>query len=413
MVDLEKMTFELSDLDETFWEKVVFINIWPTTGLGGTGSLWFITDDKKMYYISFHTFPYSETRLGEFTPLLNWKKNEEGEYIYEAEEKGWKCIEDENVLLRNDFYDAFMTVYRDDGRRKSLGWKKDHMPLLAGMALGLEGEPECFIEAEADKFRIERLRFLKELEETRKKRELTEAYFEWKPIHTNNIKSNGEVGLYTLLFKDEDNKTVGYKFSIVYQREEISPLHYYGKDSRIEAYNLFEKRYDDVQGPLSYLPEDTGNEFGQSRDYINRYYANTFSNSEINDFGSFVRSFSALEEAKLYAVAVTNIRNYVNKENIIMDLENPARVCRNRLRKYGAILEYGKVCNQILEIVRNYEQKDKITSGGGLIFREILHRTGMKEELLCEMWKYIPMVLSKEEQEKAQKIVEECRGGEE
>lgn len=169
-------------------------------------------------------------------------------------------------------------------------------------------------------------------------------------------------------------------------------------------------RYDDVQGPLAHSNADNENEFKQALDYSNRFiYSNTFSNCEVNSYGEFVRSFSTLEEAKAYAIAITNIRNYVNKENIITDLDNPARVCRNRLRKYGAILEFGKVYEQIIKIVCEYEPVEENTAGGGWIFAEIMNRTGMDKEILREMWKYIPLVLSKEAQESAYKIVAECK----
>lgn len=411
MVDFVNKTFELSDLDDKFWDRVIFINVWPSSGMGGPGSLWIITEDKKEYVISFQKFPYPEQNLGEFTPILKYKEKDFCyEHPYEAEKKGWKYIKKEMLLLREDFYDAFMAVYNDKERRKLLGWKKDHMPLLAGIALGLNEEPERFNELEATKLWGQEAICREKYEAERKKLELTEEYFNWKTIHPNNIKSNGEDGIYALIFKDNENKTVGYKFSIIYQREEISPLHYNGRNSRIEAYNLFEKRYDDVQGPLVHSTADGENEFEQALDYSNRFrYSNTFSNCEVNSYGEFVRSFSTLEDAKAYAIAITNIRNYVNKENVIRDLDNPVRVCRNRLRKYGAILEFGKTYEQILKIVCEYEPVGENVAGGGWIFSEIINRTGIDEKLLREIWEYIPLVLSKEAQESAHKIVVECK----
>lgn len=315
------------------------------------------------------------------------------------------------LLLREDFYDAFMAVYNDKERRTLLGWKKDHMPLLAGIALGLKEEPERFNELEATKLWEQEAICREKYEAERKKLELTEEDFNWKAVYPNNIKSNGEDGIYALIFKDNESKTVGYKFSIIYQREEISPLHYNGRNSRIEAYNLFEKRYDDVQGPLAHLSADSANEFEQALDYSNRFiYSNTFSNNEVNSYGEFVRSFATLEEAKAYAIAITNIRNYVDKESIIKDLDNPIRVCRNRLRKYGAILEFGKTYEQILKLICEYEPVGANAAGGGWIFAEIINRIGMDEEILSEMWKYIPLVLSKEAQKSAHKIVAECKG---
>lgn len=99
----------------------------------------------------------------------------------------------------------------------------------------------------------------------------------------------------------------------------------------------------------------------------------------------------------------------MNKESIIKDLDNPDRVYRNRLRKYGAILEFGKSYEQILKTVCEYEPVGENVAGGGWIFDEIINRTGIDEKLLREMWEYIPLVLSKEAQESAHKIVVECK----
>ena len=411
MVDFNNKTFELSDMDDKFWDKVIFINIWPSSGMGGPGSLWIITEEKKEYVISFQKFPYSEGRLGDFTPILKYKEKDFSyEHPYEVEGKGWKYIKKELLLLRDDFYDVFIAIYNDVEKRKLLGWKKDHMPLLAGIALGLCEEPERFYEAEVAKLWEQEAISRQKYESEKKKRELTDEYFDWKTIHPNNIKSNGEVGIYALIFKENERRTVGYKFSIVYQREEISPLHYMGRDSRIERYNLFEKRYDDVQGPLAYLSADNENEFEQALDYSNTIiYSNTFSNADVNSYGEFVRSFSSLEEAKAYAVAITNIRDYVNKENIIKDLDSLVRMYRNRLRKYGAVLEFGKMYEQILKTVCEYEPIGENVFGGGWIFAEIIDKTGIDEEIMREIWKYIPMVLSKEAQETAHRIVAECK----
>lgn len=411
MVDLKNKTFELSDMDDKFWDKVIFINIWPSSGMGGPGGMCIITEDKKEYVISFQKFPYSEGQLGDFTPILKYKEKDFSyEHPYEVEDKGWKYIKKELLLLRDDFYDAFIAIYNDVEKRKLLGWKKDQMHLLAGIALGLCEEPERFYEAEVAKLWEQEAISRQKYEYEKKKRELTDEYFDWKTIHPNNIKSNGEVGIYALIFKENERRTVGYKFSIVYQREEISPLHYMGRDSRIERYNLFEKRYDDVQGPLAYLSADNENEFEQALDYSNTIiYSNTFSNADVNSYGEFVRSFSSLEESKAYVVAITNIRDYVNKENIIKDLNNPIRIYRNRLRKYGAILEFRKMYEQILKIVCEIEPPKENVIGGGWIFYKIIDKTGMDEEIMREIWKYIPLVLSKKEQETAYKIVEECK----
>ena len=48
---MENKTFKLEDLNAEFWSKVILINIWPSSGVGGSGSLWIVTSDEKQYYI--------------------------------------------------------------------------------------------------------------------------------------------------------------------------------------------------------------------------------------------------------------------------------------------------------------------------------------------------------------------------
>ena len=42
-------TFKLSDLNQNFWEKVLFIQITHSSGLGGPGAIWIITSEMKLF----------------------------------------------------------------------------------------------------------------------------------------------------------------------------------------------------------------------------------------------------------------------------------------------------------------------------------------------------------------------------
>lgn len=45
-----KNTFSLSiTKNERFWEKVLYVEKWGASGLGGWGALWIITDEKLLY----------------------------------------------------------------------------------------------------------------------------------------------------------------------------------------------------------------------------------------------------------------------------------------------------------------------------------------------------------------------------
>ncbi len=403
---MEKRIFKLDELDDEFWEKVIFINIWNSTGMGGPGSLWIITSDKKLFFIGYEGLPYSEFKLGEFSPLL--RKKEEiinGRRPYVVEDEGWHFIQ-KNVLVRDDFYEDFMQVYKDKIRREGLSWKYVHMPAIAGLALGLDGEPERYNEEKTYQLWKERDEALKEWERKRAAVALDADDLIWKRIYANNNPANEFLfGEYALLFRDCEEKTIGYKLTIKYQRKELEPFGLAGKNAPIERYNLFEWKYNDVIGPLSHEESRYDNAYRQAFGGD----TNTLHNCEINSPGQFVRSFATIEEAKKYALALVNCRHYVDKETIIRDLDNEDRVYRSYLRKYEALLAFRENYRDILEIVCDYEYKNRCTAGGGYIAEAIREKLGIDKALLGEMWNYIPLELSKETQEKARAIVQDCK----
>lgn len=402
---MKDKTFKLEELDEIFWRKVIFIHIWNSTSMGGPGSLWIVTSDKKLYFIGYQALPCSEFNLGEFTPLLRKKEIVvNGRRPYIVENEGWHFIQKENTLVRDDFYDDFMQVYKDKDRRSTLTWRCDHMPAIAGLALGLDGEPERYNEEKTYQLWREYDETLKEFDRKRERVALTTNDFVWKKIYANNNPQNDLLfGECALLFKDYGEKTVGYKLTIMYQRKELEPLLLENKDAMIERYNLFEWKYDDIMGPLSHEDSKYDTVYRQSFDWP----TNTLHDCEINSPGQFIRSFATVEEAKAYALA--NRRHYVDKDTIIRDLNNEDRIYRNWLRKYDALLAFRENYPHILQIVCNYEYKSNYSSGGGEIADAIREKLGIDDVLLGEMWSYIPLELSKGTQEKARAIVQDCK----
>lgn len=397
---MERKTFTLSDLDENFWEKVLTVSLEHSSGPGGWGCLWIVTSEKREYFIGFEGFPYNEYHLEEFSPLFRRKdKVTDYKHPYEAEDKGWKYICKEGTLVRDDFYAGFMKVYENEKRKRSY----IHIPDIAVKVLKTENL-ERFDYEETVKLQEKWDAKWRAIEEKRERLKLTGEHFQWRSLYYNNDADMFENGKYTLIFKEVEGKVVGYRFSILYQKEEESPLHLQ-LSAETEAYNLFEKRYDDVQGELYY--ENVKSQslgvwgVGGADQTLNQY--------EINHPGDFVRSFQTLEEAKNYAIAITNIRNYANKENLIQDLDNPKRKYKNLLRQYEAVAAFKENYQEMLEIVRQCEYPDASCAGGKYVFDDVKERMKIDEGLLGEMWKYIPQVLGKRVQEHAKKMILECR----
>jgi hypothetical protein len=114
----------------------------------------------------------------------------------------------------------------------------------------------------------------------------------WKPIYPNNVISNGIEGYYCLiLHKMKDGTISGRKYSIMFQYAE----HDHGFINRdiIERYNLFEESYSEIIGNTDYdAPKEKFDwRKWQSED-------RTFSDDDINNKGSFVRSYDNIEKAK-------------------------------------------------------------------------------------------------------------------
>lgn len=397
---MERKTFTLSDLDENFWEKVLTVSLEHSSGPGGWGCLWIVTSEKREYFIGFEGFPYNEYHLEEFSPLFRRKdKVTDYKHPYEAEDKGWKYICKEGTWVRDDFYAGFMKVYENEKRKRSY----IHIPDIAVKVLKTENL-ERFDYEETVKLQEKWDAKWRAIEEKRERLKLTGEHFQWRSLYYNNDADMFENGKYTLIFKEVEGKVVGYRFSILYQKEEESPLHLQ-LSAETEAYNLFEKRYDDVQGELYY--ENVKSQslgvwgVGGADQTLNQY--------EINHPGDFVRSFQTLEEAKNYAIAITNIRNYANKENLIQDLDNPKRKYKNLLRQYEAVAAFKENYQEMLEIVRQCEYPDASCAGGKYVFDDVKERMKIDEGLLGEMWKYIPQVLGKRVQEHAKKMILECR----
>ena len=130
----------------------------------------------------------------------------------------------------------------------------------------------------------------------------------WKDWLANNMISNPKEGLYCLLFVKKGSDIYCCKWTIEFQKKEISPM---CVTNEIESYNLFMNRYFKVNGPLEY-PEP-------SEDCLLNEDNITFYGSGVNDRGSFVRNFKTLEEAKNGALHRCGWQG-LNKNTILKDV---------------------------------------------------------------------------------------------
>lgn len=306
-MDSTNNTFTLDELDAEFWESALFVKVQHSSGLGGWGDIEIITNEKIMYLICFATFPYDERKLEDFSDFFAVERYDKKKLrrIYKIEKRGWKFIDCRNVWIREEYYNKYIKEFEKARKKEECVLASD----VFARALGVDGKIEIKRELELTKM-IEKQCLEDELQKAeRRKVELKKEHFTWKPMYMYNISRFPLMGEYAFLFKKDREEIRGYRFSIKYQYEETEPLSN-KNDAPIEMYILFEKSYSHINGSLEYPNPDIP---------VKNIYTSseiTFDNAEINDCGKFVRAFQTLEDAKGYAVAIANTRQYANINNL-------------------------------------------------------------------------------------------------
>ena len=378
----EKKTFKLEELNQEFWKKVVFVEIEKSSGMGGPGCLWLVTCDAKVYFIGFDGFPYAN-KLDEFYPLLG-KASSTSNYDYELENHGFMRYESCLVFIKEEYFQRYREEYNNVWHKNIGKIHYIHEPDVMALVLGVDELERFNYEVSVQKWR-EYQNTIEQCDRERRRKYLSEKHFNWLPLYINNIPCSSfeEIGWYCLLLKEVDGKIVGHRFTVLYQRKELEPLHGY-MDAEIEQYILLERTYWDVIGNLRYKTSE------HDTDELLEY---TFNDSDLNNHGEFIRAFNTMEEAKAYAVSVANIRNYANIDNIITGeaLENHRLIKESVLRTnkgFKMLKDYAPV---IIEFFSNYEFPHKSCRGGGYYIPDMVEKLGLDNAELVEMLQYIPI----------------------
>lgn len=305
----EHVTFTLSELTEEFFSTLCYVEKRRSSGLGGPGYILMITETGQEYFLGEEG--YDEFRPQDIVPLfVNGEEWIEEEYrkVYCAENNGWTFVADfaTDVLIRNELYEKINTLYYDVEHRK-LEYGDCYNLVKCVLKSKGDRQRKVYIKTQEnwDKKEMER----KKAEKSRKKVALTAKDIEWKPVYANNLLCNPIEGIYGFLFKKQENgEVVGYKWTIVFQHEEIR----HGRqkmDAPIEAYNLYFKEYQAVAGVLGY--KEPGYTSQQC-------YVKSTIRDGIHSYGKFERSYKTLELAKEAALFRNEcIWDNVNLQNII------------------------------------------------------------------------------------------------
>lgn len=395
MKDLGRNTFALEDMDQQFWEKAVLIYKDET-------HLSVLTADKVEYYIGLENLGFEVDCL---TVLLR-RENDR----FTAEEQGWSYLNEQNVLIRDEYVSDFGDAWAYEHDKENWDRWQDvslYMQVLkvAGKMLGLDTIPEQTVWEENVNSWNERKNstYFADLLEAKK---LKPEDLDWQPYYVNNIAENGEDGKYAMIFKEDGEKITGCKFTIEYDRDfDFFALE--NDDVReITGYNLWVKHYHDILGPL-HQPE-YGKRAVSALGEDDFESDCTFHEYELNDKGWTGVSHSSIESAKAAALDLAMCNGYT-RENLIRDIDNPARECKGWMRYYGAMAEFQDRYEEIMKVVYEFEYPNEGSYGGGFIISALEEQLGIERERAELMLKHIPMILTKREQRKAHEKLARCK----
>lgn len=294
-------TFDLEDINEALIEEIVFFDIcYP--GMGEPGCVIFLTQRGDEYIISQRGMDLhiAEIIKNLFPNIYDAYRNMSGgikdEYGF-AVNGNWKIIPEFAgvFLVRKDYFDKFYSIYQTESET-SREFPCGAARKLFGRESYAPKERMVYIKTQECCDRDAQEAIVRE-QETEKNR-LSDTDVPW--MKYKNCMFEGYIKFFVC--KYDDGTFSGFRWLIQVQREQCQEG-CYGIDAPIECFNLFLKKYENIDTKILENPESF------YRTYVNYDKA-----------GDFVCSYKDLEKAK-EAVCIRNEWcgwGNVNKKNLYM-----------------------------------------------------------------------------------------------
>lgn len=306
------MSFKYEDLNEKLFDKVVTFSYSIGSGLGDPGEIIMLTNDGKEYVIGQEGFEGDWIRPENTFYFMTEAFSEKSDNWIRISKKHAS----ERIYCRKELQSQINHVMENYRRKKGLLFNWESMIC---QILGID-DVEHIIYDKTERIRKRDEQERKQLEEHFKSVLLKPDFFEWHKLYYNNCIPKDEdtekyllQGYYLLLFKKINICRIdGSMMSIVFQREQCSE----GVEevnAKVEAYNLFYQRFEDVRGPLE-IPVDNGK---SPMKELENSFSGKLSCYSVNTRGKFIRSYNSLEEAKKGAMYWLKILGGIDSENVI------------------------------------------------------------------------------------------------
>lgn len=305
--------FRYEDLNKELFDKVVAFSYSIGSGLGGPGAIIMLTRDSKEYFIGQEGFEYDWLHPANTFPFM--------EEAFNSEDCGkWfrisKKYASERIYCRKELQSQINNVIENYSKKKELLYDWESM---VWQILGID-DIEHIIYDKTKKIRERDEKERKRSEEHFESVLLKPDSFEWHKLYYNNCIPKDEdtekyllQGYYLLLFKKINTCRIdGSMMTIAFQREQYSEG-VQQMNAKVEAYNLFYQRFEDVRGPLE-IPVDQGK---SPMKELENSFPGKLSCYSVNTRGKFIRSYSSLVEAKKGAMYWLKVWGGIDSENVI------------------------------------------------------------------------------------------------
>lgn len=347
------MSFGYEDLNIELFNKIIAFSYSMGSGLGGPGMIIMLTSDGKEYLIGQegfegnwlypeHTFPFMAEAFSENSD--KWIRIS-------------KRYASERIYCRKELQSQINHVIENYRKKNGLLYNWESM---IWKILGID-DVEYIIYDKTLEFRkldeLER----KQLEEHFKNVLLKPDSFEWHKLYYNNcipndvdVETSSLQGYYLLLFKSINISRIdGVMMTIAFQREQCSEG-VEEMNAKVESYNLFYQRFEDVRGPLEIPAKQDKSPMKE----FEKSFQGRLSCYSVNARGKFVRSYSSLEEAKKGAMYWLKVWGGIDSENVIpygTIRSDTSEIHKREVHEAKLYMTFITRYADIIEIIKKYD----------------------------------------------------------
>lgn len=347
------MSFGYEDLNIELFNKIIAFSYSMGSGLGGPGMIIMLTSDGKEYLIGQegfegnwlypeHTFPFMAEAFSENSD--KWIRIS-------------KRYASERIYCRKELQSQINHVIENYRKKNGLLYNWESM---IWKILGIDDVEYIICDKTLEFRKLDELE-RKQLEEHFKNVLLKPDSFEWHKLYYNNcipkdvdVETSSLQGYYLLLFKSINISRIdGVMMTIAFQREQCSEG-VEEMNAKVESYNLFYQRFEDVRGPLEIPAKQDKSPMKE----FEKSFQGRLSCYSVNARGKFVRSYSSLEEAKKGAMYWLKVWGGIDSENVIpygTIRSDTSEIHKREVHEAKLYMTFITRYADIIEIIKKYD----------------------------------------------------------